>query len=70
MYNIAAQRRNVSYEEELERLPLASFRILLSQCDHLLGQPLRFLCFVPCGRDGLVLDEGGDEIAEERFAMA
>ena len=58
-----------AYEEELQRLTFASLRVLLAQRDHLLGQPLGLLRFVPCCRDALMLDQGCDQVSEERSSV-
>ena len=43
--------------------------VLLTMGDEFLGQPLRFLCFVPGRLDGFVLDQGGDQVAEESLSV-
>lgn len=47
----------------------ARFGVLLAQGDQLLGQSLRLLGLGPCGCDGFMLEERGDEVAEEGLSV-
>jgi len=49
--------------------PPAGDGVSLAQRDELFGEPLRLFRFRPGGGDGFVLEEGGDEVAEESLAV-
>lgn len=58
-----------AYEEYLVCTSPAGYSISLAQCDELLGEPLRLFRFRPGGGDGFMLEEGGNEVAEESLAV-
>lgn len=58
-----------TYEEDSQCPSPAGFCVLLAQRDQLLRQSLGLLGLGPCRRDGLMLEEGGDEVAEEGLSM-
>lgn len=58
-----------TYVEYFLRLCTTRVGVLLAEGDELLGQPLGFFGFGPGRPDGLVGDEGGDEVAEEGLAV-
>lgn len=58
-----------AYVENGLRAPAASVGVLFTQGDELLGEALGFFGFVPGRGDGFVLEEGGDEVAEEGLSV-
>ena len=62
-------RASVTHVENPLRLHPRGSSIALAERDQLFCEPLGFLGFGPCGGDGLVLEEGGDEVAEEGLTM-
>lgn len=58
-----------TYKKYCLRALFTRIGVSFPQRDQLFGQPLSFFGFVPCRRDGLVLDERCDEISEEGFAV-
>lgn len=66
---IDANSTGVSYKKYSSRPPPARRCVLLAKCNELLSQSLCFFSLWPCGRDGFVFEEGGDEVSEEGFAM-
>jgi hypothetical protein len=57
------------YIEYSLRLYSTRIGVFLRHCDYFLGEPLGFLGFRPCCGDGFVLEEGGDEVAEEGLSV-
>ncbi len=55
--------------EDLGCAATAGFGVFLAHGDELLGEALGFFGFGPGGGDGFVLEEGGDEVAEEGLAV-
>lgn len=57
------------YIEYSLRLYSTRIGILLGHCDYFFGEPLGFFGLRPCRGDGFVLEEGGDEVAEEGLSV-
>lgn len=62
-------KKSHTYVENRLRSPSTGICIFFTQRDQFLGQPLRFFGFMPCCGDGFVLEEGGDEVAEEGLSV-
>lgn len=58
-----------SYKEYRYSAPPALLRVLLAQRNEPLGKPLRFFGLGPCGCDGFVLDERGNEVSKEGLSV-
>lgn len=61
--------RTASYIKRRQCAFPTGFGVLLAQGDQLLGQSLRLLGLGPCGCDGFMLEEGGDEVAEQSLSV-
>lgn len=57
------------YIEYSPRLYSTRIGVLFGHCDYFLGEPLGFFGFRPCCGDRFVLEEEGDEVAEEGLSM-
>jgi hypothetical protein len=58
-----------TYKEYRDGAPPALLRVLLAQRDEPLGKALCFFGLGPCGCDGFVLDERGDEVAKKSLSV-
>lgn len=63
------EREKAAYEEDAVGLPARRLVVPLGQRDELVSHALRLLGLGPRGPDRLVLDERGDEVAQQGLAV-
>jgi len=59
----------MAYVEDCLGLCARGFCVLFAERDELLGEALDFFGFGPGGGYGFLVDEGGDEVAEEGLSV-